>query len=80
MFDVTLLPKDSDLLIIAWMVMAWRSDSSPVLLELLGEANSELIDSQKMLKTIIDPASTLLESEFPNTIKQLDIRRSAITC
>jgi hypothetical protein len=74
LFDVTLLPKDSDLLIIAWMVMAWRSDSSPVLLELLGEANSELIDSQKMLKTIIDPASTLLESEFPNTIKQLDIR------
>ena len=74
LFDVTSLPKDSDLLVIAWMVMAWRSDSAPVLLELLGEPTPELIDSQKMLKTVIDPASSLFEIEVPKSIKQVDIR------
>ncbi|TFH87455.1 hypothetical protein EQG41_05045 [Billgrantia azerbaijanica] len=74
LFDVTSLPKDSDLLVIAWMVMAWRSDSAPVLLELLGEPTPELIDSQKMLKMVIDPASSLFETEVPKTIKQVDIR------
>ncbi|WP_160174903.1 hypothetical protein [Halomonas salina] len=74
LFDVTSLPRDSDLLVIAWMVMAWRSDSAPVLLELLGEVTPELIDSQKMLKTVIDPASSLFEVEVPKTIKQVDIR------
>lgn len=74
LFDVTSLPKDSDLLVIAWMVMAWRSDSAPVLLELLGEPTPGLIASQKTLKRVIDPASNLLESEVPKTIKQLEIR------
>ncbi|WP_280553491.1 hypothetical protein [Halomonas sp. 25-S5] len=74
LFDITLLPTGSDLLVIAWMVMVWRSDSSSVMLELLGEPTPGLAETQQILKRVLDPASCLLEREVPKTLKQLDIR------
>tara|TARA_R110002012_G_scaffold165730_1_gene327969 strand:- start:2820 stop:4658 length:1839 start_codon:yes stop_codon:yes gene_type:complete len=72
LFDITALPGESDLLVIAWMVLAWRPDNSQVMLELLGEPNVTLEQAQQLLKRVLDPATNNLEGQVPKTLKQLD--------
>ncbi|MHB0776558.1 hypothetical protein [Halomonas sp. WWR20] len=72
LFDITALPGESDVLVIAWMVLAWRPDSSQVMLELLGEPHVTLEKAQQLLKRVLDPATYNLESQVPKTLKQLD--------
>lgn len=65
LFDETTLPKDSDLLIIAWMVLSWMPDRAQVMLELIGQPSSSLAQAQDTLKNVLDPATVTLMNEVP---------------
>lgn len=72
LFDSTILSRESELLLIAWMVLSWMPDRKQVMLELLGEPSKDLEDAQKLIKNVVDPATEGWQNELPNHIKQLE--------
>ncbi|WP_442488838.1 hypothetical protein [Halomonas litopenaei] len=65
LFEETALPKDSDLLVIAWMILGWMPDRAQVMLELIGRPSPSLEQTQTTLKCVLDPATVTMLNEIP---------------
>lgn len=72
LFDCTVLSQESDLLLIAWMILSWMPDRKQVMLELLGEPSAALEDAHKLIKNVVDPATEDWRNELPNHVKQFE--------
>ena len=72
LFALTVLPQDSNLLVIAWMILCWMPDRKQVMLELLGTPSSSLEQSHTLIKNVVDPATVALHNELPNHVKQFN--------
>lgn len=72
LFSGSVLPKESDLLLIAWMILSWMPDRKQVMLELLGKPSAALEEAQSLIKKVVDPATEALMNELPNHVKQFD--------
>jgi energy-coupling factor transporter ATP-binding protein EcfA2 len=62
--------KDSELLLITWMISAWIPDGNLTALEITGEPQSGRTTLQKIIRLLIDP-SVLFFSKLPNNAKEL---------
>ena len=71
LFHWTALPTDSDLLLIAWMVLAWMPDRQTVMLELLGRPSATLEHAHTLIKQVVDPATEPWQNALPGNSKQL---------
>ncbi|MCP8687168.1 hypothetical protein [Marinobacterium sedimentorum] len=72
LFEVTDIPVENDLLIIAWSILSWMPDQKQVLLELLGDTPFSPVFTQAAIKYLLDPATVLGSPQLPKNLKQLD--------
>lgn len=72
LFASTVLPKESDLLVIAWMILTWMPDRAQLMLELIGTPSSSLEQTQTTLKSVVDPATVTLLNEIPSNVKRFN--------
>jgi hypothetical protein len=61
------VPKDSQLLVLTWLVTCLISEADHVLLEIVGERYSGKSTLQSVLKFLIDPSLELLITDIPQT-------------
>jgi len=66
LWDVANIPKNDQLLVVAWLLECLRSDTPYVLLELIGEQGSAKSTTQQILKMLIDPNEANLRSAPKN--------------
>lgn len=69
LFDHTVLSRESDLLLIAWMILSWMPDRKLVMLELLGSPSASLEQAHSLIKRVLDPGTVNLLNELPGRIE-----------
>ncbi|MEQ6886469.1 hypothetical protein [Salicola sp. Rm-C-2C1-2] len=72
LFDCTALCRESNLLLIAWMILSWMPDRKQVMLELLGEPSAALEDAHTLVKNVVDPAQEAFRNDLPSNVKQFN--------
>jgi hypothetical protein len=72
LFDHTVLSRESDLLLIAWMILSWMPDRKLVMLELLGAPSASLEKAHGLVRNVVDPATVDWHNEVPRNLKQFD--------
>jgi len=72
LFQRSVLSRDTDLLLIAWMVLCWMPDRKQVMLELLGAPSSSLEQAHFLVRHLVDPASEPWQNDVPKHVKQFD--------
>ncbi|PAU77057.1 hypothetical protein CK501_15165 [Halovibrio salipaludis] len=72
LFDCTLLSSESDLLVVAWMVLCWMPDKKQVMLEILGTPSASMEQAHRQVKTAVDPATTTWQEDVPSNVKQFN--------
>ncbi|RDB43423.1 hypothetical protein DU490_07805 [Halomonas sp. DQ26W] len=72
LFDISALPSEADLLIVAWMVLSWMPDRKQVMLELLGAPSSSMEKAHSLIKCVVDPSTESWQNELPNHVKQFN--------
>jgi hypothetical protein len=71
LFESNALPKEADLLVIAWMILCWMPDRSQVMLELLGRRSAEKAKAQQSIKELVDPSAEMLIRAVPKNVAAL---------
>lgn len=72
LFERTALAAESDLLLLAWIILSWMPDRSQVMLELLGPPSSALAQAHAVVKNLVDPSTVDWENDLPSNRKQFD--------
>jgi len=72
LFDHTVLPRESDLLLISWMILSWMPDRKQVMLELLGAPSASLEQAHALVSNVVDPATVAWQNELPSNVKQFN--------
>ncbi|MDR5897691.1 hypothetical protein QC823_01595 [Halomonas vilamensis] len=72
LFDHTVLSPESDLLLIAWMILSWMPDRKLVMLELLGAASASLEQAHTLVRNVVDPATVAERNDLPSNVKQFN--------
>mgnify|MGYP006430335155 CR=1 FL=1 len=72
LFNRTLLSNESDLLVVAWMILCWMPDKKQVMLELLGSPSAPMEQAHRQIKAAVDPATAAWQADLPSNVKQFD--------
>lgn len=72
LFDISALPSEADLLIVAWMILSWMPDKNQVMLELLGAPSPSMEKAHSLIKCVVDPSTESWQNELPNHVKQFN--------
>jgi hypothetical protein len=73
LFECTALPGESDLLLLAWMILSWMPDRSQVMLELLGPPSSSLAKAHALVRNLVDPSTVDWHNDLPSNGKQFEV-------
>lgn len=70
LFQLTNIPKEDELLVLAWVLECFRPDTPYPVLEQVGEQGSAKSTTQKVLRRLIDPNEVMLRAR-PKTIEDI---------
>lgn len=59
------LPKDTLLVVLAWMVLGWMPDKKQVMLEMRGSGDDSQVHAQRVIKRILDPSRSPGDTALP---------------
>ena len=70
LWDLVNVPEQERLLVLAWIIECFRSDTPYALLELTGEQGAAKSSAQRIFRTFIDPNQVMLRGK-PKTVEDI---------